>query len=169
MGRHFGVRGAARVRLCPHCPHAQTQPWPPLGVLGLPWRAKPPKVGSQDLIPPAANSRHDAGEVEDLSREIGHVAVEEDEEGFDDADVGGEAGREGSNQPINDAHEDAAQRHHEEAEEAKDHIDNGHLLKVGKLLKKVVEDLGRRRERGVSNCPSAQRSPHLTALLWDHP
>lgn len=61
------------------------------------------------FIPPVPNSRHDAGEVEELSGEIRHVAVEEDEEGLDDSDVGGEAGREGSDHPINDAHEDAAQ------------------------------------------------------------
>lgn len=134
-----------------------------LATLGLLRRANPPKVGSwgrRAPHPPAPNSRHDAGEVEELRREVGHVAVEEDEEGLDDADVGGEAGREGSNQPINDAHEDAAQRHHEEAEEAKDDIDNGHLLKVGKLLKKVVEDLGMRREKGfqTEEIPSPQSS-----------
>lgn len=104
------------------------------------------------------NSRHNAGEVEELSREIRHVAVEEDEEGFDDSDVGGEAGCEGSDHPINDAHEDTAQRYHEEAEEAEDDIDNGHLLKVGKLLKEVVEDLGGRRERGVQTAPLARDS-----------
>lgn len=107
-------------------------------------------------IPPMLNSRHDAREVEELSREIGHVAVEEDEEGLDDSDVGGEAGREGSDHPINDTHEDPAQGHHEEAEEAEDDIDDGHLLEVGKLLKEVVEDLGRRREMRVQTVPLAR-------------
>lgn len=103
------------------------------------------ETGAQ-LFPPMPNSRHDAGEVEELSREIRHVAVEEDEEGLDDSDVGGEAGCEGSDHPINDAHKDTAQRYHEEAEEAKDDIENGHLLEGGKLLKEMIEDLGGRRQ-----------------------
>lgn len=141
---------------------AQTHLWPSSGTHWVCWdrhrdvvtpeeilQKRGPALGTGGhLIPPVPNSRHDAREVEELSREIGHVAVEEDEEGLDDSDVGGEAGGEGSNQPVNDAHKDAAQRHHEEAEEAEDDVDNGHLLKVGKLLEKVVEDLGMRRERG---------------------
>lgn len=110
------------------------------------------------LTPALPNSRHDAGEVEELGGEICHVAVEEDEEGLDDSDVGGEAGCEGSDHPVNDTHEDAAQRHHEEAEEAEDDIDNGDLLEGGELLKEVVKDLGRRRERGVHTVPLVRDS-----------
>lgn len=93
-------------------------------------------------------SRHDAGEVEELSRQVSHVAVEEDEEGLDDTDMGGEAGGEGCNDPVDDADEDTAQGHHEEADEAQEDVDDGHLFDVSKLLKEVVEHLEGQGEDG---------------------
>lgn len=40
-------------------------------------------------------SRHDAGQVKHLSRQVREVAVDEDEKWLDDARVRGEAGGEG--------------------------------------------------------------------------
>lgn len=50
------------------------------------------------------NLRHDAREVEHLSREIGHVAVHKDKKWLDDTRVVGEAWGEGSQDPIDSSH-----------------------------------------------------------------
>lgn len=81
--------------------------------------------------------------MEELGRQVGHVAVEEDEERLDDADVGGESGGEGSDDPVDHAHKDSAQGHHEEAQEAEDDVYDAYAVVVGKLLKEVIQDLGR--------------------------
>lgn len=164
MGRAASALGSVGQRQShfPHLPPAHPSPTGHTGTARSCGyiRANPPSGPGdwRNLIPALPNSRHDAGEVEELGGEICHVAVEEDEEGLDDSDVGGEAGCEGSDHPVNDTHEDAAQRHHEEAEEAEDDIDNGDLLEGGELLKEVVKDLGRRRERGVHTVPLVRDS-----------
>lgn len=54
--------------------------------------------------------------MEDLSREICHVTVEENEEGLDDPAVECEAGREGTYDAINGSHQNASQRNHKETD-----------------------------------------------------
>ncbi len=58
------------------------------------------------------NSRHDAGEVEHLSWQVGHVAVHEHKKRLDDSGVGGEARGEGRQDPIDGSHQNATQRNH---------------------------------------------------------
>lgn len=48
--------------------------------------------------------RHDPREVEHLCSEVGQVAVQEHEEGLDDADVLGEARGEGGGEPKTQPH-----------------------------------------------------------------
>jgi len=87
------------------------------------------------------HSRHDARQVEDLRGEVGHVAVEEHEQRLDDARVRGEAGGEGAQQPVDGAHQDAAQRNHEEAGDAEEGVGHGHRARVRELLEQVVQNL----------------------------
>lgn len=101
---------------------------------------------------PAQYLRHDARQVEEFCREIGHVAVEKDEEGLDDADVGGEAGGECCDDAVDHANKDASQGHHKEAEEAQDNVLEGDFIEGGKLFKEVVEDLERGGEEVSSDC-----------------
>lgn len=93
------------------------------------------------LPAPSPDSRHDAGQVEELCRQVGHVAVEEDEERLDDTNVGSEAGGEGCDDTVDHAHKDSAQGHDEEAQEAEDDVHNAHAVIVGKLLEEVIQDL----------------------------
>lgn len=62
------------------------------------------------------NLRHDPWQVEDLSREIRHVTVEENEEGLDDPGVECEAGCEGTYDAINGSHQNTSQRNHKETD-----------------------------------------------------
>lgn len=94
------------------------------------------------------NLRHDAGEVEHLSRQVGHVAVHKDEQGLDDPGVGGEARGEGCQDPVDGSDQDAAQSHHEEGNDSQEGVHHRHCVGACKLLEKVVQHLrrgGRRR------------------------
>lgn len=53
--------------------------------------------------------RHDARQMEDLSGEVSHVAVEEDEQGLDDSSVRGEARGKSSQEAVNGSHQDTSQ------------------------------------------------------------
>lgn len=88
-----------------------------------------------------ANVRHDAGQMEHLGWQVGHVTVEEDEERLDDTRVRGEARGERPQDPVDGAHQDPAQRHHQEADNTQTGVRQGHHSCVGKLLKQMVEDL----------------------------
>lgn len=54
------------------------------------------------------NLRHNSGEMKNLSRQISHVAVYENEKWLDDTCVGGEPGCKGRQDPIDRAHQYAA-------------------------------------------------------------
>lgn len=54
------------------------------------------------------NLRHNTREVEDLGRQVSHVAVYENKKWLDDACVGSEAGGEGGKDPIDHSHQYAA-------------------------------------------------------------
>lgn len=58
--------------------------------------------------PPPKHLRHNSRQVEDLSRQIRHIAVEEHKEGLNDPGVLGEAGREGANEAVDGSHHDAS-------------------------------------------------------------
>lgn len=58
------------------------------------------------------DSRHDARQVEHLSRQVGHVTVDEDKERLDDTCVWGEAWSEGSEDAVDGANHDATERDH---------------------------------------------------------
>lgn len=60
--------------------------------------------------------------MEELGRQVGHVAVEEDEERLDDPDVRGKSGGEGCDDPVDHAYKHPAQGHHEEAQEAEEDV-----------------------------------------------
>lgn len=79
--------------------------------------------------------------MEHLCRQVGHVAVDEDEERLDDARVGGEARREGGQDAVDGAHQDAAQRHHQEAQDPEDGVQHRHRADAGELLEQVVQHL----------------------------
>lgn len=79
--------------------------------------------------------------MEDLSGEVSHVAVEEDEEGLDDSHVQGEARRKGTQEPVDESHQDASQRHHEEADHTEQGVAHSHGPRVRKLLKQVIQNL----------------------------
>ena len=79
--------------------------------------------------------------MEDLGRQVGHVAVEEDEEWLDDARVRGEAGREGAQDTVDGAHQQTAQGHHEEAHHRQHAVQHRHRADRRELFEQVVEDL----------------------------
>lgn len=87
--------------------------------------------------------------MEDFCRQICHVTVQKDEKRFNDPDVGGETGGEGSDDAVDNPDKDAPQGHHKEAQEAQDDVRKGDFIKVSKLFKQVVENLEetQRRER----------------------
>lgn len=93
------------------------------------------------LVQTCSNLPHDAGQVEHLSGQVGHVTVEEDEERLDDPRVGGKARGERPQHPVDGAHQDPAQRHHQEADDTQAGVCQRHHPGVGKLLKQMVEDL----------------------------
>ncbi|TNN43239.1 hypothetical protein EYF80_046565 [Liparis tanakae] len=53
----------------------------------------------------------------------------------------GEAGGEGAQQPVDGAHQDAAQRNHEEAGDAEEGVGHRHRARVRELLEQVVQNL----------------------------
>lgn len=79
--------------------------------------------------------------MEHLSRQVGHVAVHEDEKRLDDAGVGGEAWGEGRKEAIDNADENAAQRYDEEGDDSQEAVQHRHCAVEGKLLEKVVQNL----------------------------
>lgn len=83
------------------------------------------------------NLRHDTREVEDLSRQVSHVAVDENKKWLDDACVGSEAGREGGEDAVDGPHQDAAQSNHQEGNDSQETIHHSHLTNR-KFFKKVV-------------------------------
>lgn len=95
--------------------------------------------------------------MEDLSREVGHVAVEEDKQWLDDSWVQGESGGEGAQEAVDGAHQDASEGNHKETDDTQDGIDHGHSPSVGKLLKEMIEDLQRVRAAHVSQLGLSSR------------
>lgn len=85
--------------------------------------------------------RHDSWQVEDLSGEISHVAVEKHEQRLDDTCVRGEAGGKGTQDAVDGSHYDAAHRNHEEADHAEQRVAYSHRPCVRKLLEQVIQDL----------------------------
>lgn len=81
--------------------------------------------------------------MEDLRREVGHVAVEEDEEGLDDTGVGGEARGEGTEEAVNGSEQDSSQRNHEETDDTEESIDHRDCSCVGELLEEMIQHLHR--------------------------
>jgi len=57
------------------------------------------------------NSRQDAGHVKDFSIEIGQVAHDENEDGFNDANVIGESSYQSGEETPDDSDQSTAQRH----------------------------------------------------------
>lgn len=92
------------------------------------------------------NLRHDAREVEHLSWQVGHVAVQEDEKRLDDTRVGREAWREGGHNTIDGSHRNTTTRNHQEGDESEETIHHCHCAHSCKLLKKVVQHLEERGE-----------------------
>lgn len=90
--------------------------------------------------------------MEDLSREVSHVAVEENEQGLDDSGMGGEAGREGTQDAVDGPHHDASQRNHEETDHAEDGVDHSHSPCVGELLEQVIQNLHRETRLLIACC-----------------
>lgn len=84
------------------------------------------------------NLRHDAGEVEHFSWQVGHVAVHKDKQWLDDTRVGGEAWGEGSQDTIDSSHYNATQCNHQEGDDSKEAIHHRHFASTRVLLKKVV-------------------------------
>lgn len=85
--------------------------------------------------------RQDAGDAETLGHQVRQVAVHEDEEGLDLADVVGEPRGEGSRESKQKAEEDASDRHHDEPGHPQEHIggfNDGHDCKVGKHAVKCL-------------------------------
>lgn len=72
--------------------------------------------------------------MEDLCREVSHVAVEEHEEGLDDSGVQGEAGGESTQKTIDGSHQDAPQRNHEKTDHTEQGVDHSHGPHEGELL-----------------------------------
>lgn len=81
--------------------------------------------------------------MEDLSREVSHVAVEENEQGLDDPRVRGEARREGPQDAIDGSHHDASQWDHKETDHTEDGVHHSHSSCVGELLEQVIQNLHR--------------------------
>lgn len=88
------------------------------------------------------HSRHDAGEVEHFGRDVGQVAVQEDEEGFDDPDVVCEPGGEGRYEAQQRSNQHPADPHHEEVGDARKHVDGLDGFHLAEGLEQVVQDLG---------------------------
>ena len=89
-------------------------------------------------VPHTPYLRHNSRQVEHLGREVGHVAVNEHEEGLDDAGVRGEPGGKGRQDTVDGTHGDAAQRHNQEADDPKNHVHRSYLTCARVLLKQVV-------------------------------
>lgn len=87
------------------------------------------------------HSRHDPREMENLSRQVGHVAVEEHKEWLDHTGVRCEPGGEGRDQPIQYPHEDTSQGHHEETDDSQEDIHERYRSHSGVLLKQMVQHL----------------------------
>lgn len=90
-----------------------------------------------------ADSRHDARQVEDLGRQVRHVAVEEDEQRLDDAGVRREAGREGPQEPVEGPNQNPPQSHHKETDHTEKRVGDSDGVFVRKLLKQMIQDLQR--------------------------
>lgn len=86
--------------------------------------------------------------MEDLGREVSHVAVEENKQGLDDSGVRGETGSEGAKEAVDGSHQDASQRDHKETDHTEEGVDHSHSPGVGKLLEEVIQNL--RREKHMS-------------------
>lgn len=116
------------------------------------------------------HSRHDAGQVEDLGRQVRHVAVEEDEEGLDHTRVRREAWGEGRQHSVHAAHHHSTQSHHEETHHAQKHVAHRHLARVRKLLEQMIQDLKEthtlRSHRNNHLLTHSQRSVKTTETLY---
>lgn len=87
------------------------------------------------------DSRHDAGQVKHLSRQVREVAVDEDEKWLDDARVRGEAGGEGWQDAVDGPYHYTTQRHHQEGHNAQEDVYYGHCSHACELLKQVIQNL----------------------------
>lgn len=100
--------------------------------------------------------RHDPWQMEDLGREVSHVAVEENKQGLDDSGVRGETGSEGAKEAVDGSHQDASQRDHKETDHTQEGIHHSHSPSVGKLLEEVIQNLHREKHKSsllLSVCP----------------
>lgn len=91
--------------------------------------------------------RQHAGDGETLGHQVRQVAVHEDEEGLDLADVVGETRGERGHESKQDPEQDATGRHHEEPGYSQKHIswfNDGQVCQEGKH---VVKYLGGKRQR----------------------
>lgn len=109
--------------------------------------------------------RHDPRQMEDLCREIGHVAVEEDKEGLYNPGVRRKAGREGSQDAVDDAHHDSSHGDHEKRNHTKQCVADSHCSLVGKFLKEVIQNLQNKRKDLHS---TATREPLIDFKLSLH-
>lgn len=105
-------------------------------------------------------SRHDAGQVEHLSGQVGQVAVDEDEQWLDNACVWGEAWGEGSQDAVDGSYQYSSQSHNKERHNAQEDIAYGHSPLVCILLKQVIENL-----ENTQKTPSAH-THYITAFFF---
>lgn len=97
-----------------------------------------------------ADSRHDPGEVEHLSSEVGQVAVQEHEQGLNDADVLGEARGEGGGEPKTQPHQNSSQPNHEEFSNSSKNIHAFDAWHLTERAEELVEHLVGGRKEGKS-------------------
>lgn len=96
--------------------------------------------------------RHDSWQVEDLSGEVSHVAVEKHEQGLDDTCVRGEAWRKGTQNAVETSHHDAPQWNHKETDHTEEGIDYSHRPFMRKLLEQVVQNLHAQKHKQARVC-----------------
>lgn len=90
------------------------------------------------------NLRHDAGDGEKLSHQVGQVAEHEDEQRLNLTHPAREAGGERRHKAEQDAEQDPADTHHEEAGHTQENIRGRDGWHVGQKGKHAVEDLKRK-------------------------